>query len=390
MSNKKFIAFGKPTIGNQELNYSNKVMRGRWIGTGPVVQKFEDNFSAYKKAKFSISVNSCTAALHLSLISLGFKAGDEIITTPLTFCSTINSILISGCKPILADVRKDSFNIDENLIEKKITKKTKAILLVHFAGLPCNMDQIIKIAKKYKLKIIEDCAHAIETEYKGKKVGTLGDAGCFSFYANKNITTGEGGMIICKNKTFAKKVKILRLHGMSKDAWKRYLPDSVPVNKKNSHYDVIYTGYKYNMTDIHASMGVCQLKKIDTMWKKRRMLYEKYLRELSDLPVFFQNALEYKFKHAFHLFVIIIDKTKTTKSRDSLINFLQKKKIGSAVHYRSVTEMSHYKKILNWNNNDFPNSFYIGQNTVSLPLYPDLTIKEQSYIISQVKNFFDV
>ena len=390
MPYKKFIAFGKPSIGNQELNYSNKVMKSGWIGTGPVVQEFEKNFTTYKKTKFAMSVNSCTAGLHLSLISLGLKTGDEVITTPLTFCSTINSIIISGCKPILADVRKDSLNIDENLIEKKITKKTKAILLVHFAGLPCNMSRIMQIANKYKLKIIEDCAHAIETEYYGKKAGTFGDAGCFSFYANKNITTGEGGMIICKNKKFAEKIKILRLHGMSRDAWKRYLPDAVPANKKNSHYDVKYTGYKYNMTDLQASMGVCQLKKVNVMWKKRNKLYKKYLKEFVDLPVFFQNALDYKFKHALHLFVIIIDKTKTNKSRDSLINFLQKKKIGSAVHYKSVTEMSNYKKLFNWNNNSFPNSFYIGQNTISLPLYPDLTNKEQNYIISQVKKFFHV
>jgi dTDP-4-amino-4,6-dideoxygalactose transaminase len=390
MLHKKFIAFGKPSIGNQELNYSNKVMKGGWIGTGPVTQKFEKNFSTYKKAKFALSVNSCTAALHLSLISLGLKVGDEVITTPLTFCSTINSIIISGCKPILTDIRKDSLNIDENFIEKKITKKTKAILLVHFAGLPCNMSRIMKIANKYKLKVIEDCAHAIETEYYGKKAGTFGDVGCFSFYANKNITTGEGGMIICKSKIFAEKIKILRLHGMSKDAWKRYLPDAVPITKKNTHYDVKYTGYKYNMTDLQASMGVCQLKKIDAMWKKRNKLYKKYLKELRGLPIFVQNASDYKFKHALHLFVIIIDKTKTNKSRDSLINFLFKKKIGSAVHYRSVTEMTNYKKLFNWNNNSFPNSFYVGQNTVSLPLYPDLTNKEQNYIISQVKKFFDV
>ena len=390
MPYKKFIAFGKPSIGKQELNYSNKVMKSGWIGTGPIVQEFEKNFSTYKKTKYAMSVNSCTAGLHLSLISLGLKIGDEVITTPLTFCSTINSIIISGCKPILVDIRKDSLNIDENLIEKKITKKTKAILLVHFAGLPCKMDRIMRIANKYKLKIIEDCAHAIETEYYGKKAGTFGDFGCFSFYANKNITTGEGGMVICKSKTFAEKIKILRLHGMSKDAWKRYLPDSVPANKKKSHYDIKYTGYKYNMTDLQASMGVCQLNKIDAMWKKRNKLYKKYLKEFRGLPIFVQNASDYKFKHALHLFVIIINKTKTKKSRDSLISFLLKKKIGSAVHYRSVTEMTNYKKLFNWKNNSFPNSFYIGQNTISLPLYPDLTNKEQNYIISQVKKFFDV
>ena len=169
MKAKKFIIFGKPSIGEREIRYTTKVLQSKWIGTGPIVQKFEKNFLKYKKTKFAISVNSCTAGLHLSLISLGLKKGDEIITTPMTFCSTINSILMSGCKPILSDIRKDTFNIDENLIEKKITKKTKAILLVHFAGIPCDMNPIIKLAKRYKLKIIEDCAHAIETEYEIKK-----------------------------------------------------------------------------------------------------------------------------------------------------------------------------------------------------------------------------
>ena len=263
MKAKKFIIFGKPSIGEREIRYTTKVLQSKWIGTGPIVQKFEKNFLKYKKTKFAISVNSCTAGLHLSLISLGLKKGDEIITTPMTFCSTINSILMSGCKPILSDIRKDTFNIDENLIEKKITKKTKAILLVHFAGIPCDMNPIIKLAKRYKLKIIEDCAHAIETEYENKKVGNFGETGSFSFYANKNITTGEGGMIITNTKAIAEKIKILRLHGMSKDAWKRYLPNAVPLSKHYQHYDVKYTGYKYNMTDLQAAMGVCQLDKIE-------------------------------------------------------------------------------------------------------------------------------
>ncbi len=390
MKAKKFIIFGKPSIGEREIRYTTKVLQSKWIGTGPIVQKFEKNFLKYKKTKFAISVNSCTAGLHLSLISLGLKKGDEIITTPMTFCSTINSILMSGCKPILSDIRKDTFNIDENLIEKKITKKTKAILLVHFAGIPCDMNPIIKLAKRYKLKIIEDCAHAIETEYENKKVGNFGETGSFSFYANKNITTGEGGMIITNTKAIAEKIKILRLHGMSKDAWKRYLPNAVPLGKHYQHYDVKYTGYKYNMTDLQAAMGVCQLDKINKMWKKRKKLYENYFRKLKNLPIFFQRNPNYNFKHGFHLFVMVIDKKRTKKTRDSLIKFLCQKKIGSAVHYRSVTEMSNYKKLFNWKNYHFPNSYYVGSNTISLPLYPDLSIKNQNYIISQVQSFFNV
>ena len=389
MKKKKFIIFGKPSIGKDEILYITKVLKSKWIGTGPIVNKFENNFSIYKKAKYAISVNSCTAALHLSLLSIGLKKGDEVITTPMTFCSTVNSIIMAGLKPVLTDIRKDTFNIDEQLIEKKITKKTKAILLVHFAGLPCNMKPIIKIAKKYNLKIIEDCAHAVETEYENKKVGNFGETGNFSFYANKNITTGEGGMVITNKKAIAEKIKMLRLHGMSKDAWKRYLPDTVPLNRSHSHYDVKYTGYKYNMTDLQAAMGVCQLRKVNIMWEKRKKLYENYLKKLKNLPVTFQQTPGYNFKHGFHLFIMVINKKKTNKNRDDLINFLKQSGIGSAVHYRSVTEMTNYKKLFNWKSFNYPNSYYLGKNTISLPLYPDLTVKNQEYIISKMNNFFN-
>ncbi len=386
---KKFIKFGKPCIGSKETNLMRKVLKGKWIGTGPLVQKFEKNFAKYKKSKFSISVNSCTAALHLSLITLGLKKGDEVITTPMTFASTINSILLAGCTPIISDINKETLNIDENLIERKITKKTKALLIVHFAGLPCNMKKILQLTKKYNLKLIEDCAHAIESEYENRKVGNFGDTGCFSFYSNKNITTGEGGMIITNNKKLSEKFKVLRLHGLSRDAWKRYLPDMAPIKKDSFLYDVKYTGYKYNMTDLQAAMGVCQLSKINSMWRKRKKLYNNYVEAFKELPVFFQKQITYDFKHAYHLFVMVFDKNKTKKNRNNLIEFLRKKKIGSSVHYRSVTEMSNYKKLLNWKNTQVPVSHYVGKNTISLPLYPDLSLKDQKYIISEVKNFFD-
>ena len=389
-NHRKFINFGKPYIGVKEYSFINKVLKSKWIGTGPVVNEFENNFSKYKKSKFAISVNSCTAALHLSLISLGLKKGDEIITTPMTFCSTINSILIAGYKPIITDININTLNIDENLIEKKITKKTKAILIVHFAGLPCNIKKILQLTKKYNLKLIEDCAHAVESEFENIPTGNFGETGCFSFYSNKNITTGEGGMIITNNKKLTNKLIKLRLHGLSKDAWKRYLPDAVSIKNHSVLYDVSCTGYKYNMTDIQASMGICQLKKINFMWNIRKKLYLNYLNAFKDLPVFFQSKPKYKFKHGYHLFVMIFDKNKTRKNRDDLLEYLRKKRIGSSVHYRSVTEMTNYKKLLKWKNNSVPNAYYVGRNTISLPLYPSLTFKDQNYIISEVKNFFNV
>ena len=228
---RKKIIFGQPSIGKEEINYISKVVKSKWIGSGHITEKFEKKFKTYKNSKYALSVNSCTAALHLSLIYCGIKRNDEIITTPMTFASTINSIAMVGAKPILADIDPETFNINPKNIEKKITKKTKAILIVHLAGLPCDLTKILKIAKKYNLKIIEDCAHAIESKYNNKHVGNFGNTGCFSFYSTKNLTTGEGGMIICKDTNIYDKLRIARLHGLSKDAWKRYLPENVKKKK---------------------------------------------------------------------------------------------------------------------------------------------------------------
>ncbi len=212
----KPISFGLPSINKEEINAVKKVIESKWIGSGPITQNFEKEFNKYKKSKYSLSVNSCTAGLHLSLLVLGIKKGDEVITTPLTFCSTINSILMVGAKPVLVDINRETLNIDETKIEEKITKKTKALMTVHYGGLPCDMYPILNIAKKYNLKIVEDCAHAIESKYYNKNVGNFGETGCHSFYATKNLTTGEGGMITTNKKKISARLNIMRLHGISK------------------------------------------------------------------------------------------------------------------------------------------------------------------------------
>ena len=387
---RKFpIGFGRPDIGQNEINAVKKVIKSRWIGSGPVTEKFENLFKNYKKSKIAISVNSCTAALHLALLSLNIKRGDEVITTPMTFCSTINSILLAGAKPVLVDINLSTLNIDENKIRKKITKKTKAIILVHFAGLPCNLKPILKICSKNSIKIIEDCAHAIETKYYGKHVGNFGDAGCFSFYATKNITTGEGGMLITQNKKIASRIKIMRLHGMTKDAWKRHLPASINLNSKFEHYDVSELGLKYNMIDINSSIGIEQLKKIEKNWKKRQKNFNFYKKRLKDLPLLFQEEKPYPSKHAYHLFVIILDKKKTKKNRDDLVKYLKKHKIGAGINYRCVTDMSYYRKNLGWSRKTSKIGKYVGDNILSLPLDPKLTKKDIIYISQIVKSFFE-
>ncbi len=384
--NKK-ITFGEPDVGLDELNAIKKVIQSKWIGTGPVTSKFEQKFKKYKNAKHSLAVNSCTAALHISLITMGIGEGDEVITTPMTFSSTVNSIIHSGAKPVLVDIDPDTFNINPDLIEKKISKKTKAIIIVHLAGLSCDMDKILKIKKKYNLYLIEDCAHAVESKYKNKHLGTFGDAGCFSFYSTKNLTTGEGGMILFKNKKLHKKAKILSLHGLSKDAWKRSKSNS---NKsKNFHYDVKEVGYKYNLTDINSAIGLIQLKKLEKNLKKREKLFNLYLKQLRDLPINFQKFNKNLVRHGCHLFIIALKINKIDKFRDKLFAYLTSSKIGCGINYRSVTDMSIFVKKFKWNDKICPNAKYLGDNTISLPLHPNMTPRDVNLICNKIKKFLN-
>jgi len=388
MQEKKLIIFGTPSIEKDEVNAIKNVLISKWIGSGPITEKFEKKFKEYKKSSYSLSLNSCTAGLHLSLKVLGIKVGDEVITTPLTFCSTINSILLVGAKPVLVDINPLTLNIDENKIEKKISRKTKAIILVHFSGLPCNMGPILKLARKYKIKIIEDCAHAIESKYYNKHVGNFGETGCFSFYATKNLTTGEGGMLITNKKRISSRIKIMRLHGMTKDAWKRHLPEALTMKDRFQHYQVTELGLKYNMIDINSSLGLVQLKKIERNWKIRKLIHQSYFNKLKHLPIIFQKINPYPVKYAYHLSIIRIDTTKTSKKRDHLIKFLLKNNIGVGVHYRSVTDLYYYKKYLGWNNNTCKIAKSVGDNILSLPLFPSLKKNEVSYICNKVCEFF--
>ena len=349
-NSKNYIIFGKPNIGNEEIKFLSKVLQSKWIGTGPMTQIFEEKFKKYKKTKFAVSVNSCTAALHLSLICMNLKKGDEVITTPMTFASTINSIILAGAKPVLADIDEETFNIDPKKIEEKITKKTKGIIIVHLAGLPCKIKSINRIRKKHNLFLIEDCAHSIESKYNNIPLGNFGSTGCFSFYSTKNITTGEGGMIICNNKKLADKLKLLRLHGLSKDAWKRNLPAAVKFTDKFEHYDVKEVGLKYNLTDINSAIGIIQLKKIEKNWKIRKKIFTKYNKLLKGLPLKFQKIeTDVKnFKHAYHLCIIKLDNYKNNKNlRDQLAVYLKNNKIGVGITYRSVTDMTIFKKCSN-------------------------------------------
>ena len=380
------IKFGIPNITKDEISATNKVLKSKWLTTGQDVVNFERNFKRYKKSKFGVGVSSCTDALFMSLLSLNLKKGDEVITSAMTFCSAVNVIENVGAQPVLVDIKSDSLNINPELIEKKITKKTKAIIIVHFAGMPCEMEKILKIVKKYNIKLIEDCAHAIETKYKGLHVGNFGFTGCFSFYANKNITTaGEGGMILCKNKEYNDYFKKLSLHGMSKEAWKRF------DLKKNYHnYDLEFPGLKNNMTNMQAAMGIVQLNKIHKLWLLRKKIYLDYQGFFKNYDVgiqTFSNGFK-DYKHAYHLFVLYFRNHKQKNTRNRLIDYLKKNNIGFGIHYRAINDLKFYKEKYKWNKDTAPNAFDIGSNIISLPLQPDLTKKEQKYILDKLRIFF--
>lgn len=366
----KFLVYGAPRIEEVEIQEVVDSMRKGWIGTGPKVHRFEKDFSQYKGSKHTIALNSCTAALHLSMFAAGIGPGDEVITTPMTFCATINAIIHCGATPVLADCNRSTMNIDPAEIEKKITSRTKAILPVHFAGRSCEMDAIMALARTYDLLVIEDCAHAIETEYKGQKAGRFGDIGCFSFYVTKNVMTGEGGMIITEDDRFAGRIKVLGLHGMSKDAWKRFSDEGY------KHYQVIHAGYKYNMMDIQAAMGIHQLHRVEENWAIREKIWNRYSEAFADLACFVPAPVESDTRHGYHLYTPLIDIDRLGKGRDWVLNALTAENIGVGVHYLPVHLHPFYRKTFGWNQGDFPNAEWIGERTISIPLSAALNTRD--------------
>ena len=373
-----YLVFGSPQIEREEIDAVVSTLESGWIGTGPMVQRFEDNFKLYKKASNAVAVSSCSAALHLSLLASELKPGDEVIVPAMTFCATVNAVIHSGVTPVLADVDPRTMNIDPKSIQDRITKKTKAILLVHFAGRPCKMDEIMDIANQHKLLVIEDCAHAIESEYKGKHCGTFGDFGCFSFYVTKNITTGEGGMVVCKDEEKSLNIKTMALHGLSKDAWSRF------SDRGYKHYSLTVAGFKYNMTDIQAAMGIQQLNKIKKFWERRQEIWKQYNEAFSELPVILPAELDSDIKHAFHLFTLLIDKKRSGISRDDFLEAMHSRNIGTGVHYLSIPEHPYYQEKFGWQPEDFPNAMKIGRETVSLPFSAKLTNADVKSVIQTV------
>lgn len=376
---KNFLVFGSPMIEQPEIDEVVASLKSGWIGTGPKVHKFEEMFKEYKGRRFAIALNSCTSALHLSMLVIGIKPGDEVIVPAMTFAATANAVIHTGGIPIFADCEKDTMNIDPEDIERKITSKTKAIIPVHFAGRACNMDAIMNIAKRHNLRVIEDCAHAIESEYKGKKTGTFGELGCFSFYVTKNIVTGEGGMVITDNEDYANQIKILALHGMSKDAWRRFSDEGY------KHYQVVYSGFKYNMMDIQAAIGIHQLQRIDKYWEGRKNIWNRYNDTFKNLPVFIPVPIEANTRHAYHLYTLLLDIDKLKIIRDQFLDEMTKQNIGIGVHYIALHLHPYYQNTYGYKRGDFPNAEWISDRTVSLPISAKLIDEDVEDVVEAVK-----
>lgn len=374
-----FLVFGKPFIGEEEIKEVENTLRSGWWGTGPKTELFEERFKTYTGAKFALAVNSCTAGLHLALNALGVGKGDEVITTPLTFCSTVNVIEHCGATPVFADVNPNDWNIDPQEIEKKITKKTKAVIPVHLHGRPCDMEKIMEIARKHKLFVVEDAAHAVEAWYKGKKIGNIGDITVFSFYVTKNIATGEGGMVTTNNKEWEQKIRTRSLHGLSRDAYKRY------SLKHFKSYGCLYPGFKYNMTDIQASLGIHQLARIEKNLITRNKYWKMYNAAFQKMDKLIIPARDTQnTRHARHLYAILLKLEKIKLKRDEFINALIKHNIGSGVHFVPVHLHPYYRKKYGYKTGDFSIAEFIGASTVSLPLGANLLEEDIKDVIDAV------
>lgn len=372
-----FLPFALPDLGEEEINEVVDTLRSGWITTGPKTKRFEDEFRRYIGSKHAIAINSCTAALHIALAAAGVGPGDEVITSPLTFCSTANVIVHLGGTPVFADIGEDH-NIDPSEIERRITPRTKAIIPVHYSGQPCRMDEILACARNHNLLVIEDAAHAVGAKYRDRMIGTIGDVTAFSFYAIKNMTTGEGGMITTDDDELAERMRLLSLHGISKDAWKRY------TSEGSWYYEVIYAGYKYNMTDIQAALGIHQLARLEQFLEVRSKYVAMYNEAFGEMPEIRIPIVHTDVRHAWHLYVIQLDLERLVINRAQFIEALRAENIGTSVHFIPVHLHSYYRQTFGHKRGDFPSAERIYDRIVSLPLYPKMTEEDVGDVIAAV------
>ncbi|MBT3922309.1 MAG: DegT/DnrJ/EryC1/StrS aminotransferase family protein [Nitrospina sp.] len=374
------LPFHKSWLGEEEHREVEDTLNSGWLTTGPKTQKFEELFKEYIGCKHAIALNSCTAGLNLALTVQNFADGDEVITSPMTFPATANVILLQRLKPVFADIEPGTLTIDPRKIEEKITPRTRAIIPVHFAGHPCDMTPIQELADRHKLLIIEDAAHALETKYKGKKIGNLGNATAFSFYANKNITTGEGGMLVTNDDALAETFRVMRLQGISRDAWKRYGKSGF------SHWEQTLAGHKCNMPDLNASIGLHQIKKVEQFMTLRKKYVAMYDHAFAEVPEIETPVVKDYATHAHHIYVIALNLDRLTIDRDGFLDAIQSAGIGVALHYIALHLQPYYVKNFNTKPQDFPVASNYSERVISLPLYPKMSPEDVERVIGTVKD----
>jgi dTDP-4-amino-4,6-dideoxygalactose transaminase len=373
-----YLVFGAPQLLEPEIDEVVATLRSAWIGTGPRVHRFEEEFREYVGAEHAIAVHSCTAALHLAMVALGIKPGEEVVVPAMTFASTASAVIHAGGKPVLADVARDTMCLTPEQLTGRLTGRTRAVIPVHFAGRPCDIEGIVGVAAERGLAVIEDCAHAIETLVGGRHAGTFGDFAAFSFYATKNVVTGEGGMVLTPDAERATRIKRLALHGLSADAWKRFSDEGY------KHYEVVEPGFKYNMTDLQAALGIHQLARVEENLVRREAIWRRYDQAFAGLAAFLPPPPEPGTRHARHLYTLLVDIDRLDATRDDVLLQLHRQNIGSGVHYRALHLHPYYRDTFGYRPGAFPNAEWISERTISLPLSPGLTDEDVEDVVAAV------
>lgn len=378
-----FLPFAKPDVDQREIDAVSEVIASGWLTTGPKTREFEATFAARVGAKHAIAVNSATAAMHLALEAAGLQAGDEVITTTMTFAATAEVVRYFNAKPVLVDIDPLTFNIDVNQIEAAITPRTKAIIPVHVGGQAADLDAVQQIADRHGLIVIEDAAHALPTEYKGRMVGSISDFTAFSFYATKTLATGEGGMITTDNDEWADRCRVMSLHGISKDAWKRY------TSEGNWYYEIVAPGFKYNLTDVAAAMGLVQLSKLEQMNTRRQEIARLYDAAFSPHPALETPAVSPHSTHPYHLYILRLNSDALTIDRNEFINHLRAANIGVSVHWIPLHMHPYYRETYGYRPEDYPVAFAEYQRIISLPIYSSMSDQDVNDVIAAVTQIAD-
>jgi dTDP-4-amino-4,6-dideoxygalactose transaminase len=378
-----FLPFSRPTISRAAIDEVVNCLESGWITTGPRVKKFEEALTSYLGARHVLALSSATAGLHLALLALDLQPGDEVITTPMTFAATLNTIVLAGGIPVLVDVEPHTYNMDVARLAKAVTPRTRAIMPVHFAGLPVDLDPLYRLAEESGVRVIEDAAHAIGTDYRGRRIGAFGDTQVFSFHPNKNMTTGEGGCVATRDGALAERVALLRFHGMDREAWDRF------GKKGNQHYEILIPGLKYNMMDIQAALGLHQLPALEGFIARRTELALRYQRLLKDWPQWtLPGTPSYPHRHAWHLYTPLINPDAAGMDRDAFMAGMKARNIGTGLHYRASHLYPYYRERFNFQRGDFPNAETISDRIVSLPLFPTMTEADQDRVIDAMRDLF--